>query len=192
MSWNNTYDINTSGLGGGQGDCYIVTKKSESSPKYFLKELRDNENTERRARFYRETLIYQSIDVKGIPKIIETNANLFRDKKHKLYYVAEYIEGISLNKYLENVLSEEEVINISKQLFKILDECHNNDVVHRDIKPENIIIDSSKHLNLVDFGISYFEVEEVNSITQMGQEIGNRFLRLPEFSAGSINKRFKK
>lgn len=59
----------------------------------------------------------------------------------------------------------------------------------RDIKPDNIILKDENPLQpvLVDFGMSFYEGED--QLTLRGQQIGNRFLHLPEFSPGSSDKR---
>ncbi|WP_299443767.1 protein kinase [uncultured Aquimarina sp.] len=187
MSWTKKYKTKGKNIGGGQGDCFLV-ESIETKSSYFLKILKDSNNSsERRARFFRETTLFKSLEVDGIPKIIDTNVNDFKSD-NELYYCAEYINGKSLDKYVaNNKLDEKQVINISRQLFTILKEIHNQEVVHRDIKPENIIISSNK-LYLVDFGISV-NLKDLDKLTKTGHELGNRFLRLPEFSAGSNSKR---
>ena len=41
---------------------------------------------------------------------------------------------------------------------------------------------------LLDFGISYHDLADIDFRTEDWQEVGNRFLRLPELSAGSLSK----
>ena len=55
------------------------------------------------------------------------------------------------------------------------------------MKPDNIILANAEpaHPVLLDFGLSHHEIEGVAFESQPEQEIGNRFLRLPELSAGS-------
>lgn len=188
-NWNKKWVILTSNLGGGQSECFIVHSVDNKDKPYFLKQLKDQDDSERRSRFFVETTIYKSVQIEGIPKIIETNSELFKEKGIPLYYVSDFIEGIRLDNFVKQAaLTENQVIGLFKQLLIILNECHSQDVVHRDIKPENIIINVGK-LYLVDFGISYYKTDTHDNITKLGQEIGNRFLRLPEHSAGSPNKR---
>ncbi|CAN0606617.1 unnamed protein product, partial [Ectocarpus sp. 12 AP-2014] len=152
---------------------------------FFLKQIKDYNNSERRRRFYIETIIYESIQIKGLPRIIETNTNLFKEKDIPLYYVSEFIEGKQLDDYIQlNTPNEEEIIVLFEQLLKILSDCHERNVIHRDIKPENIIVKDGE-IYLVDFGISYYPEAAIKNLTKVGIEIGNRFLRLPEHSAGS-------
>lgn len=184
MKWEDKYQINSPNLGGGQGDCFVVIE-NETSKTYFLKKLKGN-TSERRHRFFRETILFKSINVSGIPKIIDTNVDAFQTED-ELYYCAELITGQSLDKITKPV-EFIKAVDIFRQLLTILVEIHNNEIVHRDIKPENIIIDENGKLYLVDFGISVNKKDEEN-ITPIGQELGNRFIRLPEFSAGSTSKR---
>lgn len=184
MKWEDKYEINSSNIGGGQGDCFVV-KEKETGQLYFLKKLK-NDNTERRQRFFRETILFKSLNVSGIPKIIDTNVDDYQTKE-ELYYCAELIKGQSLDRE-KKPMEFTKAIDIFRQLLAILVEIHKKEIVHRDIKPENIIIDESGKLYLVDFGISVHQKDE-ERITSVGQEIGNRFIRLPEFSAGSTSKR---
>lgn len=184
MKWEDKYRINSSNLGGGQGDCFVVIE-IETGKQYFLKKLKDN-TSERRQRFFRETILFKSLNVSGIPKIIDTNVDDFQNKE-ELYYCSELITGQSLDKE-KTPVEFSKAIDIFRQLLTILIEIHKNEIVHRDIKPENILIDEIGKLFLVDFGISVNQNDQ-EKITQIGQELGNRFIRLPEFSAGSTSKR---
>lgn len=184
MKLEEKYQINSSNLGGGQGDCFVVNEIG-TEKQYFLKKLKNN-TTERRQRFFRETILFKSLNVSGIPKIINTNVYDFQTEE-ELYYCSELITGQSLDKVTKPV-EFIKAVDIFRQLLTILVEIHNNEIVHRDIKPENIIIDKSGKLYLVDFGISVNQRDEEN-ITPIGQELGNRFIRLPEYSAGSTSKR---
>ena len=187
--WQKKWGILKSNLGGGQSECFIVHLVDNKDKPYFLKQLKDQDDSERRSRFFVETTIYKSVQIDGIPRIIETNSELFKEKDVPLYYVSDFIDGTRLDGFVkQESLTEKAIIDLFKQLLIILNECHSQDVVHRDIKPENIIIKDSK-LYLVDFGISYYKTDTQDNITKLGQEIGNRFLRLPEHSAGSPNKR---
>jgi serine/threonine protein kinase len=177
--------------GGAQGDCFIVEDLAAPGKKYFMKRLKVDDNSERRRRFFIETTILKSVSLAGLATIVDTNSAFHEDKKIPLYYVAELIEGERLDKFFNarKQLPEDDVLTLFAQLLTILKACHEKDIVHRDVKPENIIVKESGELSLVDFGIAYHETEEQMGKTPVGQELGNRFLRLPEFAAGSMNKR---
>ena len=63
------------------------------------------------------------------------------------------------------------------------------DIHHRDVKPDNIILRNglTEAPVLVDFGMSWTKSDYDRARefeTKVGQEIGNRFLRLPEHTPG--------
>lgn len=187
MSWTDSWEQLNSIEGGAQGDCFKVKRKNGDETPFFLKQLKDGGSKERRRRFSLETIIHKTFKIPQTTDILETNAEEWEDKNVSLYYVAHYVSGERLDKYVEsNSLTELDIIGLFSQLLKILINCDENEIVHRDVKPENIIICDSG-LHLVDFGIASSSL--IKPVTKTGQEIGNRFLRLPEFAAGSSNKR---
>jgi serine/threonine protein kinase len=67
--------------------------------------------------------------------------------------------------------------------------CHTNGVLHRDIKPDNIILRNGEIADpvLIDFGMGWAAQNEDRFgefETGDHQELGNRFLRLPEHAPG--------
>ncbi len=79
---------------GGQGSAKLVRRASASeSPPYALKVLTRQNDPERRGRMYREVAALRTLNHDGIPKLIETNADLFADQSVGLYLVSEYIPG---------------------------------------------------------------------------------------------------
>ena len=67
-----------------------------------------------------------------------------------------------------------------------IETCHRDGVVHRDLKPSNIILRNGEaaYPVVVDFGLSFNNDTAVGDVTRVGEEIGNRFLRLPEHAVG--------
>jgi serine/threonine-protein kinase len=83
-----------------------------------------------------------------------------------------------------------EAIGCVSALLDIIDYLHSTGSVHRDVKPANIMLREGdiRRPVLVDLGLVYSERDEQPHQTEHGQEMGNRFLRLPELAAGSIAK----
>ncbi|MCH5257903.1 MAG: serine/threonine protein kinase [Lachnospiraceae bacterium] len=74
----------------------------------------------------------------------------------KRYLVMEYIEGISLHKYIEKEgkIQEEQACEWALQLLDLFSYLHNHKpaIIYRDLKPENIIVCPDSKLRVVDFG----------------------------------------
>ena len=177
--------------GGGQGEVKRVRRKSDLRDG-FLKVIRRRKDPERRGRFFREASAYDTMKSSGIPHLVESNAHLHDDSDVVPYIVTEFIEGPTLHQWRQTQLLVELVIAISttRELLVTLTKCHASGLVHRDVKPDNIVLtdgDPGRPV-LLDFGLSYHKAAKNALETEEGQELGNRFLRLPELSAGSSLK----
>ncbi len=177
--------------GGGQGEAYRARRLSDGRVG-FLKIIKSKKDAERRARFFREATAYDSFGVNGVPKLIESNAHRHSDDSVTPFIVTEFIEGVTLRSWRisQTAVSIETAVTITSRLLDILAACHAQGCVHRDVKPDNIILAGGavSCVWLLDFGISYHNLAEIDFQTEDGQEVGNRFLRLPELSAGSVSK----
>lgn len=177
--------------GGGQGEAYRARRLSDGKIG-FLKIIKSKNDPERRARFFREAMAYDSFGISGIPKLIESNAQRHADAAVTPFIVTDFIVGRTLRAWRESqqIVSIEIAIEITSHLLDILEACHAEGCVHRDVKPDNIILEdgSPDHVWLLDFGISYHNLGDIDFQTEHWQEVGNRFLRLPELSAGSSSK----
>jgi len=94
------------------------------------------------------------------------------DANNTTYYAMQFINGQSLNDYIEErgCLAEEEAIGIIKQVAKPLQYMHEKKMLHLDLKPGNIMLDSSNNAYLIDFGLSkqYTEGGEPETSTTIG------------------------
>ncbi len=73
------------------------------------------------------------------------------------YVILEYVEGVSLKKFLQSnkgYLSWEQVKKLFKPLFTTLSMIHNAGIIHRGISPENIIVTTDCELKLTGFSVS--------------------------------------
>ena len=178
-------------LGGGQGEAKRVRRKSNGK-QGFLKAIRMRNDPERRGRFFREASAYDTMKSSGIPRLVESNAHLHDDSVVIPYIVTEFIEGPTLHEWRQ-AQSQVELgiaIRATRELLVILTMCHASGLVHRDVKPDNIILadcDPGRPV-LLDFGLNFHKAAKNDLETEQGQELGNRFLRLPELSAGSSLK----
>lgn len=191
QSWKSSWEVIERLGGGGQGEVYRARRSSDGKVG-FLKVIKSKNDPERRARFFREASAYDSFGINGIPRLIESNSHRHTEQCCVPYLVTEFIEGVTLRSWLDSQseVSIESAVQITLRLLDILQACHAQGCVHRDIKPDNIIVEFSDpdRFWLLDFGISYHDLTDIDFQTEDWQEVGNRFLRLPELSAGSRSK----
>ena len=82
------------------------------------------------------------------------------ENKDKFYILMEFCAGQNLRDFINiniknNELIEEDILyNIIKQICIGIKEIHNKNIIHRDIKPENIFMNENKDIKIGDFGIS--------------------------------------
>jgi len=185
------WKIDESLVGGGQGDAFVAISR-DSGQRVFLKLLKNQKDPERRARFAREAVAYETYRHAALPTLIESNTHLYSDLEAKLYIATELVPGPTLSKFIEErgPLEIEKARESVSALLDVVGYLHRNSCVHRDIKPDNIILREGSYAApvLVDFGLSYSQKDNDIFKTEDGQELGNRFLRLPELSSGSLDK----
>ena len=177
--------------GGGQGEAMRVCRKSDRQ-EGFLKAIRRRNDVERRGRFFREASAYDTMKASGIPRLIESNAHLHSDSEVVPYIVTEFIEGPTLRHWrqAQSIVELDIAIRTTRELLILLAMCHASGFVHRDVKPDNIVLADADpgRPALLDFGLNFHKATNNDLETEQGQELGNRFLRLPELSAGSSLK----
>ena len=186
--WSESWESLEKLSGGGQGLARRARRKCDGRVA-FLKVIKAKRDQERRARFFREASVYDTIRAPGIPRLLESNAHRWADAGFEPYVATDFVEGPTLTLWRESQthVALRTAMETARKLLAILSACHANGVVHRDVKPDNIILadgDPGRPV-LLDFGLNYHESEHASFATEHGQEIGNRFLRLPELSAGS-------
>ncbi len=111
----------------------------------------------------------QAASNRGLKRFIEEAKNLAKIKNLSgivnvrdffsangtAYIVMEYLDGISLKKYMQRKggkVSMDEILNIMRPVMDSLVEVHKTGLIHRDISPDNIIITKYNQVKLIDFG----------------------------------------
>lgn len=89
------------------------------------------------------------------------------------YIIMEYIEGITLTKWLKEkgIFDGQECIETLKPMMLSLKNIHSAGIIHRDIAPDNIMINDSKDAKLIDFGAArYAATSHSRSLTVIIKE----------------------
>ena len=124
-------------------------------------------------RFKREVEISKTLSHPNIIKIISCGTD-----KGRYYIVYEYIEGMTLDKYIKSrKLSIKEIEDVTLQILKGLSCAHSKNIIHRDIKPSNIMI-SNGNVKILDFGIARATTK--STITKTGMFMGSPHYTSPE------------
>jgi len=78
------------------------------------------------------------------------------------YIVMEYVEGITLNEYIEQVkqVTVPDALHFVTEILRALQHAHDRGIIHRDIKPHNIIILKDGSIKVTDFGIASLNKSE--------------------------------
>lgn len=85
------------------------------------------------------------------------------------YVILEYVEGVSLKKFLQSntgFLTWEQVKKLFVPLFTTINIIHNSGIIHRGISPENIIVTTNGELKLTGFCISSVRTSDTGLIPE--------------------------
>jgi eukaryotic-like serine/threonine-protein kinase len=107
-------------------------------------------DSERRARFERETQVLASLNHPNIAALYEAVAV---PDSHVL--VMELVEGDTLSERIaQGALPVHEALGIAVQIAQALEAAHEQGIVHRDLKPGNVKLRSDGTVKLLDFGLA--------------------------------------
>jgi len=108
------------------------------------------------------------------------------------FIAMEYVDGPALAATIAGgPLSVEDTLRYGIEVANALAHAHDRGVVHRDLKAANVILSSSGHLKIVDFGIARRLDPEVSdaatlaSVTATGTTIGTPYAMAPEQVRGA-------
>lgn len=113
-------------------------------------------NTAIAAQFEAEAQLMARIEHPNVVKVLS-----FGREGPAVYFVAEFIEGVSLEGLLEaRRIPPILATHIIKEATAGLLAAHRQNIFHRDIKPSNILVSSTGAVKLTDFGMSTLMIDE--------------------------------
>ncbi|MGP1385462.1 MAG: protein kinase domain-containing protein [Thainema sp.] len=148
---------------GGFGRTYLAEDLNRFEEKCVLKEfvpLVHDADALRKAEelFQREAGVLYQLQHDQIPRFREL-LRVGQDQEATLYLVQDYIPGSTYREILQQrqrekrTFTEDEILDLFRQLLPVLQYLHNLRVIHRDIAPDNLILRDTDNLPvLIDFG----------------------------------------
>ena len=130
--------------------------------------------TDVRERFLREARSAGRLNHPNIVTIFDVG-----EEEGVAYMAMELLEGQSLQQMLRETerLSFQAVADLVAQIADGLDRAQQLGIVHRDVKPANVVVSSTGHAKLTDFGVAYVPS---STMTQTGTMIGSPRYMSPE------------
>ena len=133
--------------------------------------------------FLHEEWAGKRIHHKNVLKILGTDR-----KKSYIYYVTEYVEGITLREWMETHPKPyiREVRELVKQIAKGIGAFHRMEMLHQDLKPENIILDTEGVIKIIDFGsVKIAGIAEITPLEHAEENLlGTLNYTAPEYHLG--------
>lgn len=130
-------------------------------------------------RFRREARAVAALSHPNIAGVFD-----YGEDDNHYFIVMEYIDGKDLSQRMrtESPFSPERAVRFAAGTLDALQHAHSAGVVHRDIKPANIIVTSSDHTKVTDFGIARAVGD--STLTATGSVLGTANYLSPEQASG--------
>jgi len=133
-------------------------------------------------RFVMESWIGSRIQSPYVVRVLNTTK-----KRTFLYYLTEYIEGVTLEQWIkENPKpSVQDAIYLIEQIAKGIRAFHRKEILHQDIKPGNILIDKNGEVKIIDFGSCHAQgISEIATPIERDLILGTASYSAPEMVLG--------
>ncbi|MBA3263166.1 MAG: serine/threonine protein kinase [Thermoleophilaceae bacterium] len=155
------------GEGSGMGLVYRATQLSLDRTvalKFLSREL--SGDPQFRERFRREGRLQATINHPHIAAVYEAG-----ETEQGMFISMFVVEGPTLKDLIHaRELDASRSLQLLGQVADALDAAHAVGLIHRDVKPQNILIGSSDHAFLADFGLT--KSPDVEALTETGQLLG--------------------
>ncbi|CAN7107712.1 unnamed protein product [Brassica rapa subsp. narinosa] len=148
--------VNVLGFGSG-GTVYKVSHKTTSAT-YALKKVKEDMDSTSRHQLLREIEILRLVDS---PYVVKCH-DIYEKPSGEVSILMEYMDLGTLESLRGNVVKEDQLALIARQVLKGLDYLHGLKIVHRDIKPANLLRNSREEVKIADFGVSKIMVRSLD------------------------------
>lgn len=139
---------------GGMGSVYLAQNKYISKQKVAIKIINGNCVNEFTKKILAdEAQSLASLNHNNIVRFY----NFHIDEDGSIYLIMEYVDGIRLDKYIEQVsglIVEERLCDFIDPILDAFSYAHKQGIIHCDIKPSNIIVTKDGVPKILDFGIA--------------------------------------
>ena len=133
-------------------------------------------------------------EVKSTGKLQHTNivTSYYAGESDGIYYLAmECVSGENLDAILDRdqQMDETTVLKVARSAADALEYAwEEQKLIHRDIKPSNIMIDDTKTVKILDFGIAKsLDSKNTSHLTQTGAILGTPYYMSPEQASRKIS-----
>lgn len=119
----------------------------------------------------------------------------FGEFEGRPFIVMEYVNGISLKKYVKKLKpSAERILYLITQVCDALEHAHRQKIIHRDLKPDNIFVcppsgngKEKQEIKILDFGLARFKDDtDMSPLTRPGTTLGTCSYMSPEQARGQL------
>lgn len=132
--------------------------------------------------FTREEWVGKRVQSPNVVRVLES-----KGPRSFLYYVTEYVDGITLEQWMEEnpQPSLVDVRGIADQIASGLRALHRKDMIHQDLKPGNVVIDTQGTVKIIDFGSTGVAgLDEIDGPVSRPTLVGTVDYTAPEYHLG--------
>lgn len=120
------------------------------------------------------------------PNVVHIVGQPYSDDAGNLFLPMEYVEGITLDKYVRQHggrLNIQETVRILDMVLEAMQYVHQRERIHRDIKPSNIMVRPDGTVCIIDFGVAK-DARVGTDGTTVGRIVGTDGYMSPEQANG--------